>query len=345
MGRMVKRLSNLEIDEVSLVDRPANQHGLVAIAKSYQEDNMAVFDGEGNEVLEEELEHGDTVYDDQGNEFVFVEDGADEGGEDEGFEDEVGKAFRVPAKVRAAGRLGRMKARGEASWARERTAATGREAGERIGRRAQSLRTAADMQYRAIPAGGRAGIRYGGAAGGGAAGATYVNHKVGKSMGDQVLEELSKALNDSDRDQVFAKAFEQFEGIAKRNEDLEEQVAFLMEERDQEGFSELAKSYELPVDPDEIGGLMYRAAQSLPEADVAALDRLFSSYGEISKAAMSEIGYSGTMESDVLGQVFAIAGEAIAKSDSDMTQEQAVTALFSANPAAYDEYEAEQNRR
>ena len=34
MGRQVKRLSNLEIDEISLVDRPANQHGLVAIAKA-----------------------------------------------------------------------------------------------------------------------------------------------------------------------------------------------------------------------------------------------------------------------------------------------------------------------
>jgi hypothetical protein len=31
--RTVKRLYDLEIDEISLVDRPANQHGLVAIAK------------------------------------------------------------------------------------------------------------------------------------------------------------------------------------------------------------------------------------------------------------------------------------------------------------------------
>jgi hypothetical protein len=71
---------------------------------------------------------------------------------------------------------------------------------------------------------------------------------------------------------------------------------------------------------------------------------VFSSVGQISKAAFEEIGYGGAMESDVLSQIFAVAGEAVSKSDSSLSQEQAVTALFSANPEAYEQYESDQRR-
>jgi hypothetical protein len=336
MGRTVKRLSGLEIDEVSLVDTPANQHGLVAIAKSHTEDSMSVYDAEGNEVFEEELGHGDRVYDDAGNEFVFVEGDTGDAGVTDGTtstdyvddageydEREVGKGF-LPlssSKVKAAGRLGRQKGRAAAAW--------GREAGERAGAHVHERR-------------GRYGAGAGVAAG---AGAGYAGGRVGKSLGDQVLEELSKSLTEGDRDEVIAKALDRFDEISKRNDRLEETVEALIEEREAEGYFELAKGYELPIDPNQIGGIMHRAAQFLPEEDLQALDRVFSSVGQVSKAAYEQIGYDGSMDSDVLGQVFEIAGQAVSKSDSSLSQEQAVTALFSANPAAYDEYEAEQRRR
>ena len=69
-------LSDLEIDEVSTVDRPANQHGLIAFAKSLgvgddnQEDNMSlmsdetvVYDAEGEPLGLDDLEHGDYLKD------------------------------------------------------------------------------------------------------------------------------------------------------------------------------------------------------------------------------------------------------------------------------------------
>ena len=322
MVRMVKRLTGLEIDEVSLVNRPANQHGLVAIAKSQQEDSMSVYDAGGDEVFEEELQHGDHVYDETGAEYVFVEDGEEAVQEPENeYEDAaVGKSvFPLSgAKVKAAGRLGRMSAKEAAEKAKNSGVA----------------------QHA-----GRNKSRYalGGAAAAGA-GAGFGAGRVGKSLGTQVLEELSKALTDEDRNQVFAKAADQFDEISKRNDQLEELVMGLYNDRDQAGFSELAKGYELPVDPDEIGSIMFRASQVLPEEDLAVLDRVFSSVGAISKAAMTEIGYGGGMESDVLAQIFAVAGEAVSKSESSMSQEQAVTALFAANPDAYDEYESEQRR-
>ena len=330
MVRMVKRLTGLEIDEVSLVNRPANQHGLVAIAKSQQEDSMSVYDAGGDEVFEEELTHGDHVYDETGAEYVFVEDGegveevSDEY-EDEDEDEAVGKSvFPLSgAKVKAAGRLARSSSAGKK--ARKFGSDVKREASNPINHLA-------------------AGLVGGGAAAGAGAGFVGGRKSVKKSLGTQVLEELSKALNDDDRNQVFAKAADQFDEISKRNDELEELVMGLYNDRDEAGYAELAKSYELPVDPDDIGGIMFRASQVLPEEDLEVLDRVFSSVGAISKAAMTEIGYGGGMESDVLSQIFAVAGEAVSKSESSMSQEQAVTALFAANPDAYDEYESEQRR-
>lgn len=362
--RTVKKLSGLEIDEVSLVDLPANQHGLVAIAKNHQEDGMGeIFDAQGNQVDEEELEHGDVVYNDNGDELVFVEEGAEDEQDDDGYDDgsDVGKAFGYLRNAAGHGleRAGRrasssatragMQARavpGRARGAGARGAARGREAGERAGRRARSAGTAAGMQYRAIPEGGRAGIRYGGAAAGGA-GAEHERRKhFGKSLGDQVLEDLSKALTDDARDEVIAKAYDYFEDVAKANDRLTDMVEALMEDRELEGYSELAKGYDIPADPNELGGLMYRASQFLPDEDLATLDRLFTSHGEFAKGYQQEIGYNGQGDgSDVIGLVYAAAGEAVGKSAGAITQEQAVTALFDANPAMYDEYLAEQNQR
>ena len=330
MGRIVKRLTGLEIDEVSLVNRPANQHGLVTIAKSYQEDNMGVYDAAGDEVFEEELEHGDRVYDDAGNEFVFIEEGV----EDEEGDDEVEKGSFSP--VQAFKNTQRFGAKKTATAYKNRVKGNVSAAGAKA---KAGANTWADAHPTAFT-----GAALGGAAVAGA-GAGYAGGRMQKSLGTQVLEELSKALTDNDRDQVFAKAADRFDEIADRNSQLEELVLGLYEDRDAEGFSELAKSYQLPVDPDEIGGIMHRASQVLPDEDLQALDRLFSSYGEIAKAAFTEIGYNGGMESDVLGQIFGMAGQEIVKNDNSFSQEQAVTALFSANPGAYDEYEAEQRRR
>lgn len=321
MGRTVKKLSGLEIDEVSLVDRPANQHGLVAIAKRQEDDMGEIFDAQGNSVDEGELEHGDVVYDGDGTEFVFVEGETaeqDDDNDDEG--DEVGKAFWNQG---GGGTAGKHIRHGLAQ--------------SRLG--AKKLKESDTGQHLK-----RNKHRYGyGAATAGAGGAGYSVGK-GASLGDAVLSELSKALTDSDRDEVIAKAMGTIEAVAKANEDLRDEVASLRAERDAESFVELAKGYELPGDPEGIGGLMYRASQALAPEDVQALDRFFTATGEIAKGAVfaDQAGYDGYAESDILSQVYAAAGDVVSKADTGLTQEAAVTAIFTANPAAYDEYEAEQ---
>lgn len=384
MGRMVKRLSNLEIDEVSLVDRPANQHGTIAISKAdSQEDNMPeIYDAEGNEVFEDELQVGDYVYDDQGNEFQVVE--GDELGDDdlgqeeyeEEFEPErepelVGKAGNLANLVRRGGQAaerggqyvrnrkiaGGMAFRGAASAAPSArgVAARGRDvagrAGERAGQAARGGAIAAGSQGRAVGAHvGRNKFAYGGgtllATTGGS---SYYGSRRGsasKSLGDQVLEELSKAYTDDDRDQVIAKALNQVGEVAKRNGELEQAIDYLIEERDAGMFREVAKSYDLPGAEEDIAGLLQRASLALPEQDVAMLDRFFTQAGEIQKSYFEEVGYTGGRASNTLDEVYAMAGEVVAKNaDMGLTTEQAVTAMFSANPDAYDAYEAESRTR
>ena len=105
MPKRVKELSNIEIDEISLVDKPANQHAKVAIAKRAPEEELMpeIYDEYGNFVDLSSLEEGDIVVDEEGNEYVWTLEADDEDdvdafdGEDlYSIEDElveVGKAF------------------------------------------------------------------------------------------------------------------------------------------------------------------------------------------------------------------------------------------------------------
>ena len=374
MGRQVKRLSNLEIDEISVVDRPANQHGTIAISKAdTQEDSMAdIYDAEGNEVFWDELQEGDLVYDEDGVEYEVQGEGeADDGDADELYELEdyeedlepVGKV--APLRLQRMARSARLRA-GEEKLATQmfvgrKTAPIKRRVGEAAlpyrmagGRRiAQAQRKGYEAGARARSATGAAlgnrGVQVGlaGAGVGGAAGAGgyYGGRRsnTSKSLGEQVLEELSKSYSDDDRDRVIAKALNQVDLVAKRNDELENAIGYLLEERDAAMFHEVAKSYELGAE-DDIAGLLQRASQLLPEADVALLDRFFTSAGEVQKAYFEEIGYAGAGGSSTLDEVYAYAGEAVAK-NAGLSQEQAVTAMFAANPEAYDAYEAETRTR
>jgi hypothetical protein len=181
-----------------------------------------------------------------------------------------------------------------------------------------------------------------GAGGAGAAGG-YGGHKVGKSFGGQVLEELSKALNDDERDTVISKAMDVVEDIAKRNDELEQVVAGLLDDREHEGFLEVAKGYEVPVEADELASVLHKAAAYMDDDELAVLDRVLTGASEITKSYFEEVGYGGQVQSDILAQVEAIADNAVVSKGAELglTREQAIASLFENNPAAYDAYEAE----
>lgn len=357
----VKKLTNLEIDEVSLVDRPANQHGLVAIAKRGEEEkSVGIYDTEGNPVDENDLEHGDVVYDDNGTEYVFtaldasaeVEDELDEDDEEyvedyvEQYEPElVGKAnlrqhaFRAAVRGRHAGDT----ARHYASEGRTRVAGArnrGRNAFDETSRRGRNASIAAGMQYRALPGGARAGLRYGGAATGGGlvVGTADRRRGVHKSLGGEVLEELSKALTAGDRDEVIAKAMDMVETANTRAARAERIAKSVQEQRELEEYVTLASEYDLPVDPEDFGEVLKALSETLDDEQLAMLDRIFTS---VSDDRFVEKGYAGAgVPSEIMDQVNALAYDTVAKR-GDLSPADAVVGLFEANPAAYDQYIAE----
>lgn len=80
MKKPISKLMDLDIDEVSLVDRGANQHSLVSFSKSLTEaesseehmnDTIAVFSETGDPVDIDSLNDGDVVYDEDGNALEF----------------------------------------------------------------------------------------------------------------------------------------------------------------------------------------------------------------------------------------------------------------------------------
>lgn len=95
MSRMVKAVSDAIYDEVSLVDRPAVEHGRIALAKrANQEDTVGdYFDQDGDAVDINELEDGDVVTDETGAQFVWVEDEPEAAAEVEPELETVGKSF------------------------------------------------------------------------------------------------------------------------------------------------------------------------------------------------------------------------------------------------------------
>jgi hypothetical protein len=91
------KLSDLQIDEVSLVRKGANQHSRVVIAKSSEAEGAEVtyFDEDGRPVDLETLEFGEHVFDDQGVEYEWSPDEEVEPAQEL---EEVGKSAWTPAK-------------------------------------------------------------------------------------------------------------------------------------------------------------------------------------------------------------------------------------------------------
>jgi hypothetical protein len=94
MARKAKELRDLVIDEISLVDKGANQHATVTIAKRHGEEENTMeeyFDQDGNMVDITSLAEGDVVFDSDGDAYQFSAD-VDEAVQEELELEPVGKS-------------------------------------------------------------------------------------------------------------------------------------------------------------------------------------------------------------------------------------------------------------
>jgi len=264
MTKRVREIKDLVIDEVSLVDKGANQHAAVTIAKSYdgeEDKGMEIYDEQGNPLDADALEDGAIVYGEDGQAYLYTaeaDDDLEDSYEDEEVEEPqlVGKAFR--------------------------------------------------------------------------------REPVRKSVSSAELlrEELSKALTDKDRDDVIAKALGALDTYAEQAKQAEEIAKAERDMRLDREYTEIAKSYNLPVRPEVLGPVMKRLAENMSEQDCAVIAKCFEAAGE---GIFEEVGKRGGGDNaDIFSQVEAVVDGLVSKSGG--SREQAVTELFEQNPDAYDEY-------
>lgn len=318
-----KRLFDMEIDEVSLVDRPANQHAGIEIAKSASSFEEEVIDAEtvgdlfygDGTAVDDTIADGDYVYDGDGDEYIYMS---------------------TPGDADEAGELGKALGAGLAGAAKAKSIA----GADKVKNR-----------YKGLGRGQKNALKIGGGATAGA-GTGYALSKGDSRMTDEyiddsqefapslsqvVLEELSKAASDEDRNAIVAASVEEAE-IAKAEAFAAQEAVLDMQDTQLEvAFISKAAEYNLPVDPAVLGPILKSAASVLDAEQLDVLDALFNGVGE---ALYDEIGYEGGGDNvSVMDMVDASVEEHIGK--SDFSPEAITTAVFDSNPDAYDQYIAE----
>lgn len=264
--RVVKSLTNMEIDEISLVDRGANQHSTVTIAKrAPEEDHMPkLYLEDGSLLTDDNAEEGLTVKDEEGNEYV-LEAEAEEVEENKELA-EVGKsAFFKPTEEVA---------------------------------------------------------------------------KSGKSFSEEVMESISKAFDDDERDKIIAKALDELAEENKRNAEIAKSERDLRLTRE---YISKADEYGVPGIPsEELGPVLYRMAETMSYDDCAVIAKALEVAGAAAEALYDEIGsQGGGANSDVMDMVNGYAEEQISKAEG-VSKADTVVGVFDQSPEAYEQYLSDQ---
>lgn len=351
--KVIKNVTDMEIDEISVVDRGGNQFADVVIAKRATEEDdvpeeFELFDEHGEPVSS--LEDGQIVYDAEGNAFAFEADEDADGvevlDESEEIEDddtqeiepvedeaeerelELAKGFADPfvrlstkaksffPKVGGPTKAFAGGVKGQAGPGSSAAESTANRAGGFINR-----------NKKALAVGGAAGV-------GGAATVAAVNKDgLRKSFSEEVMEELSKAMTDEDRDEVLSKALGTVEALLAEQAEYAEIAKAERELRLTNEYIAKAAEYNLPVDPAELGPVLYRMVESMDHEDCAVIAKCLDA---ASSALFDEVGYIGGGDNvDPLERVNALAAEQVAKSADAPS---AFLDVMDANPGAYDEY-------
>jgi hypothetical protein len=168
---------------------------------------------------------------------------------------------------------------------------------------------------------------------------------VGKSFADEVRSELSKAFTDIERDEVISKALAQVDVLSKRAEQAE---LIAKSERDLRllgEYVEVAKNYNIPVEPTTLGPVLQRMAETMSYEDCSVIHKALTSAGSM---IYDEVGVLGTGDNnDVMSQIDAFLEQSVSKSEgSDSISKAAqVEQFFASNPDAYNQYRADQINR
>ncbi len=259
------RLTDMDYDEVSTVDKGANSHSEIVIAKRAPEEELMpefdIYNESGDLLSMDALEVGQVVYDADGNAYEFTDEA----------EEHVEEAKELAT----------------------------------VGK-------SAFLEDREEPSG----------------------------FSDKVLAELSKAFSDEDRDAVIAKALGQVE---KLQQEVSKQAEIAKRERDARLTREYiakAADYNVPVEPSELGPVLYRMAETMSYEDCSVIAKCLETAGEM---LFQEVGYRGAGDNadpmSVIESLTTEVGKAAGGAAPSLED------LLDSNPQAYDEYIRDQRAR
>lgn len=163
------------------------------------------------------------------------------------------------------------------------------------------------------------------------------------------LEELSKALRDEDQVEAVSKAFQAQQDafnteLSKRDQQLVQLTEVAKSERDlrlEREFIAKAAEFDVPVAAEELGPVLKRAAESLDLEDFSVLVKCLDAAGA-ADYLFGEVGKRGTADNADIFEMVEAGAEELAKSNGNLTGEQALAQVFEMNPEIYDQYTANQ---
>ena len=329
---MSNKLVDMELDEISLVKKGANQFSTVSIAKSLsgeEEEMEELFDENGDLVDAESLDFGDVVYDSEGNAFEVTEDEEDDYDDD----NEVEKSIINNVRRNATRFAGGFK-RGQTARGMSGKNATNPAASDLYDKYAtipgnSKFATKAGFSVGRRPLAYAGGATAGGAAAGGGA---YYGSKRNDEVGKSLREEFSKALTDDDREVVISKAMDAISELEEQNKIALEIAKSEQETRIFNEYVSIAKTYDLPFEHEDVAKAMMEAESTLSPESVQIIAKSF----ELASTLISdEIGYDG-IGSDTMYLMDSALDE-IGKSGDP----EAIAALLENNPELYDAYLSE----
>lgn len=159
------------------------------------------------------------------------------------------------------------------------------------------------------------------------------------------LQELSKNLEDEDTREAINKALESVSKLQERAEAAEEIAKSEREHRLNQEWIAKARSYaNLPVSADEFGPVLKKLDEALDEDEMGLVTKVLSTANETvaDLRVFDEIGKRGE-NVEVISKLDAKAEE-IRKSDDGLSMEQARERALEADPKLYDEYIQESGR-
>lgn len=164
---------------------------------------------------------------------------------------------------------------------------------------------------------------------------------VGKSLAEQVREDLAKALTEVERNETITKALNEVSKADARAKAAEEIAKSERRLRLSREYIAKAAEYNVPIAPTELGPVLMHLAEaelegSLPKGCCDVVHKALDAAGELIYA---EIGFQGGGDNeDVMSRVEAQLQEQVSKAADGVTKEQLLTKAFETDPDLYEQY-------